>query len=79
MDSHSRSGASQGWGIVYQTLIDHGHAPRDIGQYTKRQVLLYYRCAIKIERTRRAESVLDMNQAHAGGEDATAHFKGLLE
>ncbi len=46
---------------------------------TRRQILLHLDAVERRRRRERAERVIDLNQAFAGGKDATAHIKKLLK
>lgn len=46
---------------------------------TRRQILLYCEAVERRRRRERAERVIDLNLAFAGGKDATAHIKNLLK
>lgn len=49
----------------------------DIGRMTERQILLHYDCALRLERRQRADRLIDVNLAFAGGKDAETHLKAL--
>lgn len=44
---------------------------------TERQLLLHYGSIIRLDRRKRADLLLDVNLAFAGGKDAEAHLKAL--
>lgn len=46
---------------------------------TKRQILLYYDAELRRTRRERAEQLVDMNLAFAGGKTAEAHQRDLLK
>lgn len=46
---------------------------------TRRQILLHCDAVERRRRRERAERVIDLNLAFAGGKDATAHIKKLLK
>lgn len=66
-----------GWGAIYATLIACGHARDDLGRYTERQLRLFYREALRIERQRSARRLVDVNAAMAGGDAAKTRLKQL--
>lgn len=45
---------------------------------TERQILLHYEAELRRRRRERAEALMDMNKAFAGGKEAEQHLKGLL-
>lgn len=45
---------------------------------TERQLLLHYEAELRRRRRERAEMLVDMNLAFAGGDAATKHLKDLL-
>lgn len=46
---------------------------------TRRQILLHCDAVERRRRRERAERVIDLNLAFAGGKEATAHIKKLLK
>lgn len=46
---------------------------------TQRQILLHFEAANRLDRRRRAERLLDVNMAFAGGKDAETYRKALLK
>ena len=67
------------WGEIYATLIAHGHRAHDLGEYTARQLKLYYREALRLERQRSARRLVDVNAAMAGGDAATTRLQDLTK
>lgn len=65
------------WGEIYATLVAHGHRAHDLGSYTARQLKLYYREALRLERQRSARRLADVNAAMAGGDAATNRLQNL--
>jgi hypothetical protein len=45
---------------------------------TQRQILLHHESLLRRERRQRAERLVDINLAFAGGKDAEQHLKSLL-
>ena len=68
-----------GWGGIYATLIAAGHRASDLGRYTERQLKLYYREALRLERQRSARRLADVNAAFAGGDAARQRLKQLTD
>ena len=66
-----------GWGEIYATLIAHGHRAGEIGGYTARQLELYFREALRLDRQHSASRLADVNAAFAGGEAAKGRLKAL--
>ena len=64
------------WGDIYGTLIANGHDPARIGDYTERQLMLYYDAALRRERHQRAGKLFDARVAF--GADSTG-FQGHLK
>lgn len=46
---------------------------------THRQILLHYEAELRRQRRERADRLMDINLAFAGGKDAEQHLKGLLK
>lgn len=44
---------------------------------TERQILLHYGAELRRRRRERAEQLMDVNLAFAGGKEAEQHMKGL--
>ncbi|PTS85484.1 hypothetical protein DBR00_06820 [Pseudomonas sp. HMWF032] len=71
---------SSRWSDVYGTLIRAGYGdPERIGKLTQRQILLLYETEQRLRRKDRAEALIDMNQAFAGGDAAEKHLKQLTK
>ena len=66
-----------GWGAIYATLIANGHQRSDLGAYTERQLKLFYRQALQLERQRSAMRLLDVNAGMAGGDAAKDRMNEL--
>ena len=75
----STGGSDRGvsWGEIYATLIANGHQRSDLGSYTERQLKLFYRQALKLERQRSARRLLDVNMGMAGGDAAKERLNEL--
>ncbi|RLJ20804.1 hypothetical protein DJ031_04650 [bacterium endosymbiont of Escarpia laminata] len=58
----------------------HGVArsPQEIGRLTKRQMRLLYNTAIKIDRRKRAENIVDTNAGVVAGDSANEKIEWLL-
>ena len=67
------------WADAYAELIANGHDPDRIGKYTERQINLYLQAIIRRDKRKRAELLLDVNKAYAGGEKANEHLKALAK
>ena len=65
------------WGETYATLIANGHQRSDLGTYTERQLKLFYRQALQLERQRSAMRLLDVNAGMAGGDAAKDRMNEL--
>ena len=65
------------WADVYETLIASGHTLAQIGTYTARQIELFLSAAARRRSDQRAENVIDMNLAFAGGDKADQHLTSL--
>tara|TARA_R110000868_G_scaffold9204_3_gene46455 strand:+ start:43534 stop:43719 length:186 start_codon:yes stop_codon:yes gene_type:complete len=50
-----------------------------IGKLTQRQILLFFEAVQRIRRQERAEALIDMNQAFAGGDAAEKHLNQLTK
>ena len=59
------------------TLVAHHHDREQLGRYTGRQLMLFYRYALQRERRQRAARIADINAALVGGRQATALLKAL--
>jgi len=46
---------------------------------TQRQILLYYEAELRRQRRERADRLVDINLAFAGGKEAEQHLKELLK
>ena len=66
-----------GWGDIYATLIAHGHRYSDLGTYTARQLKLFYKQALQLDRQRSAMRLLDVNTGMAGGDAAKDRMNEL--
>ncbi|OWJ91118.1 hypothetical protein B6S59_25440 [Pseudomonas sp. A46] len=76
----ARGGKAPRWSDVYATLIRSGYGDIDrIGKLTQRQILLLYETEQRLRRQERAEALIDINQAFAGGEAAEKHLKKLTQ
>ena len=69
--------SSVGWGAIYTTLIAHGHRYSDLGTYTERQLKLFYKQALQLDRQRSAMRLLDVNTGMAGGDAAKDRMNEL--
>ena len=65
------------WGAIYATLIANGHQRGDLGTYTERQLKLFYRQALQLERQRSAMRLMDVNAGMAGGDAAKDRMNEL--
>ncbi len=65
-----RAKARTRWRDIYCTLIAAGHDPRRIGQYTQRQIELYFSGAQRLLAQDRSARIIDFNAAQAGGKHA---------
>ena len=76
---HSAGSSDRGvsWGEIYATLIANGHQRSDLGTYTERQLKLFYRQALQLERQRSAMRLLDVNAGMAGGDAAKDRMNEL--
>ena len=72
-----QNSAGVGWAEIYTCLIAHGHQRSDIGSYTERQLKLFYRQALKLERQRSAMRMLDVNAGMAGVDATKERLNGL--
>jgi hypothetical protein len=64
-------------GAIYATLIANGHQRGDLGTYTERQLKLFYRQALQLERQRSAMRLMDVNAGMAGGDAAKDRMNEL--
>ena len=74
----ARGGKTPRWADVYARLIRGGYGDiESIGRLTRRQILLLFEADIRARQHERAETLLDINKAYAGGKDAEQHLKTL--
>ena len=66
-----------GWGDIYATLIANGHQRSELGHDTERQLKLFYKQALQLERQRSAMRLLDVNAGMAGGDAAKDRMNEL--
>lgn len=75
-----RENSSNGrWADIWAILINNGHQAKHIEKYTYRQVMLYFEAALRREQTIRAQLIVDMNVAQAGGKAAKKYIAKILE
>ena len=68
------------WADIYATLIAAGYGDAaTIGRMTERQLMLHFGAASRLDRRCRADRLLDVNLAFAGGKDAETYLKALLK
>ena len=70
-------GAGISYGRIYARLVAHGHDLDRIRGYTERQLKLFGREALRIERERSAATLMDVNAAFAGGHAARDRLRDL--
>lgn len=58
-------------------MIAAGHRRSELGQYTERQLRLFYREAQRLERQASARRLADVNAAMAGGDAARKRLDAL--
>lgn len=68
-----------GWGAVFTGLIAAGHDARRLGEYTERQLRLYFREAMRREDRQQARLLLAVNAGMAGGEYAEQELQRLTD
>lgn len=66
-----------GFGCIFATLIRAGHNPDRLGHYTARQLTLYYREALQLQKQDSIHRILDVIAGHAGGQAATTRINAL--
>lgn len=66
-----------GWAELYATLVAHGHRLDDVRRYTRRQLTLFYREALRREARMSVARLLDVNAGYAGGGPADQRLAAL--
>ncbi|HGN1513249.1 TPA: hypothetical protein ACKROA_002696 [Pseudomonas aeruginosa] len=78
---HRQAGQEAGrWSDAIDYLVAAGYGSvADIGKMTRRQILQQLDAVERRHRRERAERVIDVNFAFAGGQDAERHLQKLLK
>lgn len=63
--------------MIIQTLVANGHNFGAIGDYTERQIELFYHTIIKHQNAQKADTIEAVNLGFNGGKETTQYLKEL--
>ena len=66
-----------GWGDIIELLVANGHHFAELGNYTARQLLLFYEKALIRRRRERADRTVDVSFGVNGGKEVQGYIDEL--
>ena len=66
-----------GWGDIIELLVANGHHFAELGNYTARQLLLFYEKALIRRRRERADRTIDVSFGVNGGKEVQGYIDEL--
>ena len=66
-----------GWGDIIELLVANGHHFAELGDYTARQLLLFYEKALIRRRRERADRTIDVSFGVNGGKEVQGYIDEL--
>lgn len=64
-------------GLIFATLVHYGHDAERLQYYTERQLYLYYKQALNLQKINSHRALLDIHAGTAGGSVAQNRLKKL--